>query len=268
MWFFYAISVDNISIVMYIISIETQKKRCWTHQKELFMKKQFDTWEDYARHLMNLKSTTKTDKHVYKWSLENNENPFTRTTMIERIKGFEMDEEEAALKDQFDREVSLHLYQMMNGNFPDGTCKEINEAKSKLATKILDSETADGKYPLYPYNFYFKNEAGTFTTVFNETNDAWFEDFETLAEALEYLEEDAEPETELVKIQKVCDQLKMSYALDDETNPTAIMIDIEKDAYISIDLETNEIEESENTKITTMKKFWTWINKQKTRKEV
>ena len=261
MWFFYAISVDIITITMYIMYIETQIKRCSQHQKEFHMKKQFDTWEDYARHLMSLKSTKKVDKSVYKWSLEYKENPFTNMTMIERIKGFEMSVEEAEQLDKFEREVGFHVYNMMNGNFPEGTCKEINEAKSRLATMILKTEI-EGKYPLYPYNFYFKNEKGTFTTVFNETNDAWFEDFETLVEALDYLEEDEEPETELVKIKKACDQLKISYALDDDTNPTSIMIDIDKDAYIMIDLETNQIEEYEDTKITTIKKFWTWIKKQ------
>ena len=102
-----------------------------------------------------------------------------------------MDQLERDLKvaeEQFENEVRAHLENMKKGIFPEESCKEINEAKKRLADLILEAEE-DGKYTLYPYNFYFKNERGGFTTVFNETHDAWFEDFKTKKEALEYLNE-------------------------------------------------------------------------------
>jgi len=95
-------------------------------------------------------------------------------------------EAETALEEAFNKEVKLHLKLMKTGKFPEGSSKEINEAKSKLMDLILAAESHEGKYPKYPYNFYIKEE-GKFVTMFNETNDAWVEEFEELGQALAYL---------------------------------------------------------------------------------
>lgn len=86
---------------------------------------------------------------------------------------------------KFEDEVNVHLEIMKTGNFPTGSDKAINEAKKQLCQLVLEAEE-DGSYPLYPYNFYYKDDK-KWITCFNETHDAWIEEWDTKEEAIEYI---------------------------------------------------------------------------------
>lgn len=90
---------------------------------------------------------------------------------------------------KFEDEVNVHLEIMKTGNFPTGSDKAINEAKKQLCQLIFETGTVDGEvveYSLYPYNFYYKEDK-KWITCFNETHDAFIEEWDTKEEAIEYI---------------------------------------------------------------------------------
>ena len=188
--------------------------------KNIYKIKRFGTWQLYAKHLISLKSTSKTNKGLYEWAIINNENPFTDEVIAERII-FHGEEYEAdcvflnRIIDLFDRneigkvkrtiqQVSPHMGSAaktwINVRYGfevihDDECEyEIMEAEegSERAQKILDSEVA-GKYPEDQKNFIYKS-GNKYITVFNETSDCWIEEFHDIFDAIAYMVGDTDAE--------------------------------------------------------------------------